>query len=73
MPQAAELGSILNCARQLMGFTIAFYAIPLAEKVGVQDAWLILAFISVAMYLLTTPLLIWGPSWRREIDWHKDL
>lgn len=72
-PQASELGSIINFSRQLMGFTIGFYAIPLAEDIGVQNAWITLAFVSVALYLLTTPLLIWGPSWRKEISWHRDL
>ena len=56
-----------------MGFTIGFYAIPLATKIGVQNAWITLAFISVGLYLLTIPVLIWGRRWRRDIKWHADL
>ncbi|KAF2097136.1 MFS general substrate transporter [Rhizodiscina lignyota] len=72
-PQASELGAIISFSRQLMGFTIGFYAIPLSARIGIQNAWITFAFISVGIYLLTVPLLFWGRKWRREIDWHKDL
>ena len=55
---------------------MGFYALPLAEEINVQDAWIAFAFITVAFSLPVIALIFKGEGWRRRFgqpDWHKDL
>lgn len=67
---------MLNFARQLYSFSIGFYAVPFGEKIGVRDAWIVMAMITVAFFVPIVGLMGWGRAWRgrfKEVSWHKDL
>jgi hypothetical protein len=66
-PQAPELGSILNFARQMFSFAMSFYAIPFAQLVGVQNAWIVMALITVFFFLPLIPLFFRGEEWRKRL------
>lgn len=75
-PQSAELGSIINFARQMFSFTISFYAIPFANAIGIQNAWIVFAFVVVVAFLPLPPLFFWGDVWRDRLgqpSFHSDL
>ncbi len=67
---------MLNFARQIYSFTIGFYAISFAEKVGVQNAWITLAMINFAFFPATYSALLQGAAWRKQMGdpkFHRDL
>ncbi|KAK4062886.1 hypothetical protein Trihar35433_8681 [Trichoderma harzianum] len=75
-PQAPELGSLINFGRQVYSFTIGFYAIPFANMIGIEDAWITLAFITFAFFLPLIPLYYKGAEWRKRLGkptFHQDL
>ena len=75
-PQAAEIGTVLNLSRQIYSFAMGFYALPLAEEINVQDAWITFAFVTVAFSLPVIVLIFKGEGWRRRFgqpSWHQDL
>ncbi|KAM0253121.1 hypothetical protein ACHAQJ_007397 [Trichoderma viride] len=75
-PQSPELGSLINFARQVYSFTIGFYAIPFANMIGIQDAWITLAMITFAFFLPLIPLYFKGAGWRKRLgnpNFHQDL
>ena len=74
--QAAELGVLLNFARQMFGFCVGFYAVDLGEKVGFQDGWIALAMINVAVSIPVLALYFKGEEWRHAMGspgFHQDL
>lgn len=75
-PQAPELGSLINFGRQVYSFTIGFYAIPFANLIGIEDAWITLAMITFAFFLPLIPLYYKGADWRKRLGkptFHQDL
>ncbi|KAH0528902.1 hypothetical protein TsFJ059_003713 [Trichoderma semiorbis] len=75
-PQAPELGSLINFGRQVYSFTIGFYAIPFANLIGIEDAWITLAMITFAFFLPLIPLYYKGAEWRKRLGkpaFHQDL
>ncbi|KAH8802526.1 major facilitator superfamily domain-containing protein [Xylogone sp. PMI_703] len=75
-PQAAEISTIINLARQMFAFTIGFYALPFGEGSGYGVAWGVLASIQFVTWLPLL-ILIWkGEEIRErqgEPNLHKDL
>ncbi|KAJ5606678.1 hypothetical protein N7510_009459 [Penicillium lagena] len=75
-PQAAEVSTIINLFRFVYAFTIGFYALPFAERVGFGSAWGTLAAINFAAWLLLLILIFKGESIRSrqgEPTLHRDL
>ncbi|KAL7781798.1 MFS general substrate transporter [Trichoderma afarasin] len=75
-PQAPELGALINFGRQVYSFTIGFYAIPFANLIGIEDAWITLAMITFAFFLPLIPLYYKGAEWRKRLGkptFHQDL
>ncbi|OQV06445.1 hypothetical protein CLAIMM_11007 [Cladophialophora immunda] len=75
-PQSPEIGSLLNFARQIYSFAMGFYAIPWAERIGVLNAWVAMAFTDVAFFLPLLLLFFKGEEWRVRLGeprFHKDL
>ncbi|KAH8821944.1 major facilitator superfamily domain-containing protein [Xylogone sp. PMI_703] len=75
-PQSGEIGSLYNFARQVFAFPLGFYALPLANKVGIQDAWIIFSMLIVASFLPTLLLIFKGEEWRKKLgqpQFHKDI
>ncbi|KAH8692605.1 major facilitator superfamily domain-containing protein [Talaromyces proteolyticus] len=68
-PQSPELGSIINFSRQILSFAMSFYALPFSAVIGVQDAWIVLAFLIVVFFIPLIPLYFWGAKWRDEIGY----
>jgi hypothetical protein len=55
---------------------MGFYAIPFAEKIGVQNAWITLAMVNFAFALPLVPLFFAGHKWRQRLGeptFHRDL
>jgi hypothetical protein len=60
----------------MYSFSMGFYAIPWAEQIGVQDAWIAMAFINVAFFLPLILLIFKGEAWRERLgapSFHRDL
>jgi len=75
-PQSPEIGSIINFMRQIISFAMSFYALPFASTIGVQNAWIVLAFTVVMCFLPLVPLYVWGAKWRERLgspDFNSDL
>ncbi|KAL1968440.1 hypothetical protein VTN77DRAFT_1969 [Rasamsonia byssochlamydoides] len=66
-PQSPELGAILNFARQMFSFAMSFYAVPFAELIGVQNAWVVMALITVFFFFPLIPLFFKGEEWRKRL------
>jgi len=70
-PQSAELFALLNLSRQTFSFTLAFYAVPFAERTTWGVAWGIFAVID-AVFFLGIILLMWkGKQWRERLGTPK--
>jgi hypothetical protein len=57
-------------------FTIGFYAIPFANQIGIEDAWITLAMITFFFFLPLIPLYYYGAGWRKRLGnptFHQDL
>lgn len=55
---------------------MGFYALPFAELIGVQDAWIVLAMIVVFFSFPLVQLYFKGESWRERLGhptFHRDL
>lgn len=55
---------------------MGFYAVPFAELIGVQNAWIVLAMIPVFFSLPIILLFFKGEKWRIKLglpDFHNDL
>lgn len=75
-PQAADIGTLLNFCRQIFGFCVGFYAVDLGERIGFQNAWIVFAFVNLAVSLPILILILKGEQWRKTLgvpDFHKDL
>ena len=46
---------------------MGFYALPLGEEIGFQDAWITFAFIIIAFSLPVLLLLFKGEQWSRAL------
>ena len=46
---------------------MGFYALPLGEIIGYQNAWLVFAFIVVALSMPVMALLFVGERWRQAL------
>ncbi|KAI1193310.1 MFS general substrate transporter [Nemania serpens] len=69
-PQSVEVSAVFNFFRQIFSGLVSFYALPLAERIGFQYAWLIFAFINIAL-LLPLAVLRWKGQRIRESAWQK--
>ncbi|OAA63411.1 Major facilitator superfamily domain, general substrate transporter [Niveomyces insectorum RCEF 264] len=75
-PQSSEIGSLYNFGRQLFAFPLGFYAIPFANRIGIEWAWITLALITAVTSLSTIVLMVKGEQWRVRLgqpQFHKDL
>ncbi|CZR61883.1 related to HOL1 protein [Phialocephala subalpina] len=77
-PQSAEVSTILNTFRQVFSSAISFYAIPLANRISIQYAWLVFSMISIVGILPVFALRIYGANWRARAwqsppTFHTDL
>ncbi|KAI1089544.1 major facilitator superfamily domain-containing protein [Rostrohypoxylon terebratum] len=75
-PQSAEVGSLYNFGRQTFAFPIGFYALPFANRIGVQWAWITLGLIIALTSLSIIVLLFKGEQWRKRLgepQFHKDI
>ncbi|KAJ5160603.1 uncharacterized protein N7482_007607 [Penicillium canariense] len=61
---SAEISTIFNAFRQIFSCLISFYAIPFAERIGIQYAWLTFAIIVVILLIPVVFLKFQGPKWR---------
>jgi hypothetical protein len=75
-PQAAEISTLINLARQIFAFTIGFYALPYGEGTSFaasQGTYAAINFLTWCPLML----LIWKGekirAWQGEPDLHKDL
>ena len=77
-PQSPEISSFLNLFRQVYAALISFYAIPLAQAIQYQYAWLIFSLINLVSLI---PLLwlrlrgeeIRASSWQTPPNFHNDI
>src|ERR1700722_16946989 len=75
-PQAAEIGAVLNFGRNMFSFPVGFYAIPLSVRIGVQNAWILLAMLNFLFFLPMIALMWKGEKWRLALGqpkFHRDL
>ncbi|KAI1460428.1 major facilitator superfamily domain-containing protein [Annulohypoxylon moriforme] len=75
-PQSAEVGSLYNFGRQTFAFPMGFYALPFANRIGVQWAWITLALITTLASLGIIVLMLKGEQWRKKLgepEFHKDI
>ncbi|KAH8819360.1 major facilitator superfamily domain-containing protein [Xylogone sp. PMI_703] len=75
-PQSAEIGAVLNAGRNFMSFPVAFYAVPLGERIGFQWAWVLFALLNVLFFSPMILLMFKGEKWRRSfkvVNFHNDL
>ena len=77
-PQSPEIASLINVFRQVFSALIAFYAIPLANAIQYQYAWLVFALINIAflmpvVYLRFNGGKIRASSWQKPPSFHSDL
>ncbi|KAK4869658.1 hypothetical protein LT330_006040 [Penicillium expansum] len=64
-PQSAEVSTILNIFRQIFSCLISFYALPFAERIGIQFAWLTFAMVVVVLLVPVILLRSSGSKWRK--------
>lgn len=50
--------------------TYVFNSLPLAGKVGIQDAWIVFAFIVVALFIPVVVLMFFGAH-LRSLPWQS--
>ncbi|KAI0889348.1 major facilitator superfamily domain-containing protein [Annulohypoxylon maeteangense] len=75
-PQSAEIGSLYNFGRQTFAFPIGFYALPFANRIGVQWAWITLALITALTSIGIIVLMFKGEQWRKRLgkpQFHTDI
>jgi hypothetical protein len=58
-----ELSAILNWARVLGGFSVAYYQVPWAERAGALQVFGVEAAIVVGITALVIPALQFGAPW----------
>ncbi|KAK4898423.1 hypothetical protein LTR27_004019 [Elasticomyces elasticus] len=76
--QSTEIACFLNLMRNGFSALISFYAIPLAEEINIEYAWLIFALLNVAFFVPFLGLKWFGPkvsklSWQTPPSFHNDL
>ncbi|KAI1173330.1 MFS general substrate transporter [Nemania sp. FL0916] len=69
-PQSTEVSAVFNFFRQIFSGLVSFYALPLAERIDFQYAWLVFGFINIAL-LLPLVVLRWKGQQIRESAWQK--
>ncbi|KAH8898231.1 MFS general substrate transporter [Thozetella sp. PMI_491] len=77
-PQSAEVSAVLNLARHIFSALVSFYALPLAEEIGFEYAWLAFAFINIALLAPLAFLRVRGKSiressWQKPPSFHRDI
>ena len=77
-PQTPELASFINVFRQVFSALISFYAIPLANAIQFQYAWLVFALINVLFFVPLIYLRFKGEkirasSWQAPPLLHMDI
>jgi hypothetical protein len=50
----------------MYSFCVGFYAIPLAEEISIQNAWITFAMIQVAFFFPMVLLMWKGEGWRKS-------
>ena len=65
--QAAEIGLLLSLCRAIFSFCMGFHALPLGERIGYQNAWLIFAFIVAGLSVPVMALLFIDERWRQAL------
>ncbi|KAK3660194.1 hypothetical protein LTR22_008201 [Elasticomyces elasticus] len=76
--QSTEIACFLNLTRNGFSALISFYAIPLADEINIEYAWLIFALLNVAFFVPFLGLKWFGPkvsklSWQTPPSFHNDL
>ncbi|KAK8137543.1 hypothetical protein PG984_003036 [Apiospora sp. TS-2023a] len=77
-PQAAEISVVLMLFRHIYCGLVPFYAVPLAEKIQYQYAWLLFACLNVAFLLPLLILRLYGErvrnsKWQPKPSFHPDI
>ncbi|KAI1110440.1 MFS general substrate transporter [Nemania sp. NC0429] len=77
-PQSVEVSAVFNFFRQIFSGLVSFYALPLAERIGFQYAWLVFAFINIALLLPLAALRLKGQkiresAWQEPPTFHNDI
>ncbi|KAF2099237.1 MFS general substrate transporter [Rhizodiscina lignyota] len=75
-PQSAEMSTLYNFGRQIFAFPLGFYALPFANRIGIEWAWLTMALITVLASVGIVVLMFRGERWRERLgqpQFHKDI
>ncbi|KAK7955221.1 hypothetical protein PG988_015915 [Apiospora saccharicola] len=77
-PQAAEISVVLTLFRHIYCGLVPFYAVPLAEKIQYQYAWLLFACLNVAFLAPLLILRLYGErirssKWQPKPSFHPDI
>ncbi|KAK7707942.1 hypothetical protein SLS64_006764 [Diaporthe eres] len=64
--QSAEVSTVINFTRHIFSALVSFYALPLAEDIGFQYAWLVFAFINIILLVPFFLLRIFGQRIRKS-------
>ncbi|KAK7966241.1 uncharacterized protein PG986_000518 [Apiospora aurea] len=77
-PQAAEISVVLTLFRHIYCGLVPFYAVPLADRIQYQHAWLLFACLNVAFLLPLAILRLYGErfrnsKWQPEPTFHPNI
>ncbi|KAJ0122551.1 hypothetical protein J7T55_003065 [Diaporthe amygdali] len=62
--RSAEVGTVINFTRHIFSALVSFDALPLAEDIGFQYAWLVFSFINIILLVPFLLLRIFGQKMR---------
>jgi MFS family permease len=66
-PHVADIGLLFSFCRAVFGFAMGFYALPLGQAIGFQNAWIVFASVIVALSIRMMALLWVGERWRMRL------
>ncbi|KIW90026.1 uncharacterized protein Z519_09456 [Cladophialophora bantiana CBS 173.52] len=75
-PQSGEISSLYNFWRQTFAFPLGFYALPFANEITIQWAWVTLALLTAVTSMGIVVLMFKGEEWRKRLgqpQFHKDI
>ncbi|KAI3396559.1 hypothetical protein diail_12083 [Diaporthe ilicicola] len=68
--RSADVSTVINFFRHVFSALISFYALPLAEDIGFQYAWLVFALINIILLVPFFLLRVFGQRIRTS-DWQN--
>ncbi|KAF2099251.1 MFS general substrate transporter [Rhizodiscina lignyota] len=73
-PEGSDVSQLFNFCRQEIGMTFAFYAIPMAEKIGYQFTFLFFALMGSFLAFIPIAVLMWkGKEIREKLGKPNDI